>query len=997
MLEDILNKLGLSKENGVTFTSDKDWLEHSNLPKRIKNIIHEKIKPTAFYLFGDEPLILFFDNPESIEKVSKDCWNFNKSPVVFVTKNNQTHIYNGFSFLKQERKLEILTDKDNISDFEYFKLITGVTWKKYQQKLKDKTKVDDKLLEDIKVLRRKLISTNVSSKSANFLIGRIIFIRYLIDRKVVVKYQGNNRPFTNDDLIEILNSKRGTYQFFDYLEKEFNGNLFPVDSDELLQVSLDTLQNIKWFLQGISLNTGQYSLFDIYDFSIIPIELVSHIYEFFIGKSGQEDKGAYYTPLFLVDYIQKDTVSQYFKKNKSSYNCKVLDPACGSGIFLVETLRKIIHQYQDLNQDYEDDIVKYKKALRKLLKDNIFGIDNDENAVNVAIFSLYITLLDYLTPPDISSFKFPELINTNFFVDDFFNDKNMLTKKKFQFIIGNPPWGNLSKEQDSYISYIKKLQKEERLKNLISSKEIAQAFLIKVKDYTFEECAFIVTSKVLYNLNGDAFREYFLNNNSLRKVFELSSVRHYIFDKSNDKAVAPASILFFSKSKKNNTNDLINHISLKPNLFFNVFKLLVIEKYDVKNIPQCLFLKHDWLWKTLVYGNILDFQLIKRLKDEFDSIDEVVSNTDRFIRGQGLKLVDGDKKNESSELIGKPFLTTNKKNISPYFVSTPKELFNYDYVGYLPKKKALFEAPALLITGGTNKEFKSVSGISYSDCVFKSSLTAIKVIDDESISFLKAFMVILNSNFFSYYITSIGSSIGIEREETHDVEKWSTPFGSNTKLVKLATFIEEVEKQIHLKDFEDIEKQELKFHRIALEASIDDELLKVFNFNSQEISLFEYSQEITIPMIKRRETEKIFGRVEYKNILLNKYADVFIKHFNNIYGYENNFFEVEIWYSKFAIAVFFKIIKNPSENTNQIKWLNKSFDDILNKFSVLSFTKETDNLFIQKDIKGFEENSFYVIKPNEYKCWHEAVAHLDLGEFIEEIHKINDIENVKLQ
>lgn len=568
MLLNILNRLDLSDNNGITFTRAKGWKKHSPLPKRIKNILSEKIKPTAFFSFGDEPLILFFENPESIELISRNCWNFNKSPVVIVEKNNEISIYNGFSFLKDENRLEILTDSNNINDFEYFKLITGETWEKYSGLLKDKTKVDDRLLDDIKSLRYELISKNLSPKHANFLIGRIIFIRYLIDRKVLFKYNNVNRPLKNEDLINILSSKDDTYNFFKYLEQEFNGNLFPVENEELMQVTLDTLQNIQWFLKGIKLNTGQYSLFDIYDFSIIPIELVSNIYELFIGKSQQEDKGAYYTPLFLVDYIQKNTLVEYFKINKSIYNCKVLDPACGSGIFLVETLRKIIHQYQDLNPNFDDDIENYKKVLRNLLKDNIFGIDNDENAINVAVFSLYITLLDYLTPPDISDFKFPELIDKNFFVDDFFNENLKLKKINFQFIIGNPPWGNLSKEQNTYLEYVNNLESLNGKFNLVSSKEIAQAFLLRANEFSFEECAFIVTSKVLYNLNGKNFREFFLNQFSLRKVFELSSVRHYVFDKSNDKAVAPASILFFSKMTCNQKDNIICHISLKPNLFF---------------------------------------------------------------------------------------------------------------------------------------------------------------------------------------------------------------------------------------------------------------------------------------------------------------------------------------------------------------------------------------------------------------------------------------------
>ena len=76
--------------------------------------------------------------------------------------------------------------------------------------------------------------------------------------------------------------------------------------------------------------------------------------------------------------------------------------------------------------------------------EKIKSIDKDLNAVQVAIFSIYLTLLDYLDPPAIAEFKFPCLINENFFESDFFNEEtefNILFKDiKFDFIVGNPPW-----------------------------------------------------------------------------------------------------------------------------------------------------------------------------------------------------------------------------------------------------------------------------------------------------------------------------------------------------------------------------------------------------------------------------------------------------------------------------------------------------------------------------------------------------------------------------
>ena len=122
-------------------------------------------------------------------------------------------------------------------------------------------------------------------------------------------------------------------------------------------------------------------------FSIIPVEFISNVYEFFIGEENQAKKGAYYTPKFLVDYILAETVENYFNKNREQTNCKVLDPACGSGIFLVEALRRII-EHNKVTPETEN----FKTVLKNLAEENIFGIDHDEKCHQRSNFFLFILL-----------------------------------------------------------------------------------------------------------------------------------------------------------------------------------------------------------------------------------------------------------------------------------------------------------------------------------------------------------------------------------------------------------------------------------------------------------------------------------------------------------------------------------------------------------------------------------------------------------------------------
>ncbi|WP_028892249.1 N-6 DNA methylase [Tenacibaculum sp. 47A_GOM-205m] len=1015
-LKSLLEKLNLSNQEGIFFYNDIYNEKTDFLSVRIKEVFYNQLKPDAFFCINNEPLILFFDKNKErdLKRLEKQIWNLNQSPVVFINNGNEWVIKNGFKFLNEEGEKTLSTLSNNLSDFEYFEIITGKSWEKYQREYDQKNRVDSYLLKNIEDTRAYLTDEkqgNLNDKVANFLIGRVIFVRYLIDRDVELDKYGISKK---EDFYDILTDHKNTYSFFKQIKSDFNGNLFPlkykvddVDIYEEDQVSINHLSVISKLLKGTEIKTGQSSLFDIYDFSIIPVEFISNVYEKFIGIDNQANNGAYYTPLFLVDYIQKDTVSKYLRENPTKYNCKVLDPACGSGIFLVEAYRKIIAQYiknNPLNLDNDKEYEQYKEILKTLLTDNIFGIDKDENAISVAVFSLYITLLDHLKPKRIIGFQFPVLEDNNFFVADFFdinhNFNSIFSEKHFQFILGNPPWKSKGHppEKQMFEEYVENRKNTEKSKLEIVHREIAESFIVRVSDFSFDETAFIVVSKILYKTEKKGvFRNYFLNNFSIRKVVELSSVRHQVF---NSNAVAPATILFYKKEQDNEKlrNNVVEHISLKPNVFFGTFKLMVIEKYDIKKIAQKFFIDEDWAWKVFVYGNVLDYYLVKRLK-EYNTIGDVISNSDNFVVGQGLKFKDGNRKVDTSNFANFKFIgsldkrTTNYKNhIEPFYVKQNFSDWDKRQVGYFPDNPLIFESPTLLITGGVTKYFRALCAVLYENALFKSSLTAIKALSKEGVDELKGISAILNSSFFSYYMLSTGSSSGIEREETHDSEKWQIPFTSSREIVDTVSTIEELLKKSNeslLKD-NSIEVQIENYKR-----TLENMIIDLFAFSNQEKSLIDYTNNISIPLLLKGKEgvlkrKKIFRKIIFKESSLEDYAKIFISHFGKRFNSDGNYFEVEILYSNHTILMKFKIISKPSEYDNCIVWKNKDGKKLLKTIAKLHFENLSDNLYLQKDIKGFEEDYFYVAKPNQYKLWHTALAHLDLSEFINALNKSDE-------
>ncbi|HFU74959.1 MAG TPA: hypothetical protein ENK66_01805, partial [Arcobacter sp.] len=492
------------------------------------------------------------------------------------------------------------------------------------------------------------------------------------------------------------------------------------------------------------------SLFDIYNFSIIPIEFISNVYESFIGEEKQKKSGAYYTPTFLVDYILKYTVDEHFKENSESYNCKVLDPACGSGIFLVETLRKLINQYEKVTRK---EITSEK--IIELVKDNIYGIDYNKNALQISVFSLYLTMLDYQNPSDIEKFTFPSLLksdknkNPNFFENDFFDVdteyNDILKNKKLDFIIGNPPYGGSTIEKGSFVSEYIRVNKIS-----VGNRDIVQPFMMRVKDLVVEntKISFIVTSKVLYNLQTKEFRtKYFFNKFKVNHILELSSVRKEIFENAN----VPVTILFYEYSnEKEVLKNSINYISMKPTPYFEKLKFLLLSKSDFKKVNQYKLLEYDYLWRILVYGSYLDFNFIKRLKS-LRTIDDSIENPNDK---QGIT-VGGKDKNSTLEYLGMPHIQT--KNFKVFCIEkSPLEWEKK--IAHRKKSRSFFNTPSLLVSKGSSLSLDLKVGILQEDSIFTDSISAIKHKNQDD---LYGIMGMLSSSFFKYFIMNTGSSIGV--------------------------------------------------------------------------------------------------------------------------------------------------------------------------------------------------------------------------------------------
>ena len=962
----------------------------------------ELINPDAYYSFNSKPYILFFDlsyemDSQREDEIHKQVWSFDSAPVIFIIKKGDIEVYNAFYYQKERNRLERLSLDENeiVKQFSFWNVQSGSTWQWLQaEKYKDtinKKRVNQRLFDNIKAAREKLEETGLSISDANITILRLIFIRYLIDRGVGIKKEfiyGETIFERRKSLSELILNASRLSDFFEYLNDRFNGTLFKQKSFFRLKkeqgVFLSRIFDVRKDKLSPTLFEAYY--FDVFDFSIIPVEVISGIYESVIDDETKDKDSAVYTPPFLVDYMLEETVDK-FLKNKRKTECKIFDPACGSGIFLVQSYRRMVDEEIRKNRNSSVD----SGRLREIAENNLFGIDLNEQALLVASFSIYIAILDYKKPKEINTFKFPNLIGKNLFAANFFDTKHryneVLGDIDFDFILGNPPWKS-KKDDKVHTQYIED-------NNLTVGRwEIAQTFLLRSATFMSDttQSALIVTSTIFYNISSTTkiFKNNFLSNFYLDVFFDLSAVRRLVFES----AISPASIVIYRKAvaQKSLTN-IVHHYSIKSNIFLKYFRSLVIEKFDRKEILQKNFIDYDWMFKVALYGNTLDFALLRRINEVDLIVDDLIDEKEVF-RGDGI--LKGSPKEEPFKfLINKPVI--ENREVTPFYTSVTentRKLKRDDVYLESGRRIELFEGEHILLKAQTEKESEIV--VSYCDETVVFRHDTLGITSKTQPILIKTIYSYFISKLFTYFQFLQTSAWGIATRPAVRLEEYvAFPFVKADKetVNKLVSFVNTI-----LSPIKKHYQSDIKSESIPLLQNVIDELNTAVNglyeIKSMEKDLIDYVLDVSRYQFQESKQEKFLKKMHNNKPFLRRYSEVFFAELEGLYEGEN--LQAEIYSLNYFIAINFRMLSEKPSSEDRIKFI----DDVTDEAKVLSVLSDNisiwnltnsrnseNNIFIQKDIKGFENNSFYIIKPNEYKCWHRAMAWYDVAEIKEMIEK----------
>jgi hypothetical protein len=950
------------------FNPQKDFLCSPQLSKIGVDVAYESKKDKK--AIGAAAIYFKYLSESALDKdlpnLHRNIWNENKTEVFVVVSDNTTLLC--ASKYKPDQKTPRLCQIDsfdygiNTLGFEPAKLKPilkdlkenidfGFFWEYIRERIKDRKRnsVDYDLLLNLIKLKNDLDS-NLSRQKKYILIERCLFLKFLEDKDFL----------SPPSLLNILksNGSQKLIDRFDAVNNILNGNIFDETIFIQQEISKDTITKLHDFFTTDYRNR-QTKLFP-YKFDIIPVDLLSNIYEAFLKAKEQASSGIYYTPSNLVDLVLSETLVPMLKKTPKP-TC--LDFACGSGIFLVKSFKKIVER-NNCRADFE------KK--KNILKNCIWGVEKDPVATRITIFSLYLTLLDGENPEKTRSLiknnkiKFPKLLNKNILNNDtLFDELNFVNEdgKKinmFDVVIGNPPWGvNLFTD----IENNKKMKLPTKKQDVTIKTQSSQYFILKAKEFLKDNsvAGFISNNSNFLMSTAEPFRKQLLKDYMIRTIYELTHCNSILFNKRRIGELTlgadePAVVVIFAKNGRNNKCD-IKYISPSLDSLSKFLRMLVFKNSEIKHISQSLLLENDHLWRILAVGDMEDYRLIKKLQSQ------------RELKTEGLVGFEAAGLNEKYKILKDSKYYADMRCVMP-FVFLTDQIKGIPATGMKIREKSgglyydtgKFKNKKLLVKKFIEKDLRIRSVYDYVGYRFKNDLLGLLFDYD-----YRLILSLFNSSLVSYFLYFNSSQIGkgtYNMLYKNEIENVPIPMGNNIPNNYKKELINLTEKIL-----------EAGYTQPELVNRIDEIIFDIYHLKE-----FEKQRIRDFFNVRYRTGSSAFAKLEYLQEYVNRFRNVF-----SFILKEDRYLNAKGYISNSIGAGILFVLADIKDKKEKVELLN--LHDIrefiaVNKLRVNDSQKR--DILMQDKIKLYNEARFVIIKSNQFKDWTETEAIKDANEEIGE-------------
>lgn len=481
-------------------------------------------------------------------------------------------------------------------------------------------------------------------------------LRRLLLLMVLIKYLEDRRVFPNNgwfgrfhkgakNFFEVLKggNPEEVYSLLDLLERKFNGDVFSLHQEGRQRLTKEALTKFARLVEARTLDRQRY-LWEQFSFEHLPVEIISHLYQRFV-----EGHGTVYTPPFLAALLL-DHAMPYDKLTGKE---RILDPACGSGVFLVGAFRRLINLWRSQNNWQRPDV----ETLKEILKRSIYGIELDPSAIDLTAFSLSLAVCDALQPdviwPDL---KFDRLRDSNLFQADFFrilldsrHGKPTALDEGFNVVIGNPPFVSELTTPGKEADHLSGQEDSDR--GSVPDKQTAYLFLYQSLNVLRPDgrVCLIQPSGWLYNQQTQKFRNTIFRKHHVDTILDFTSIRN-LYDAD------PKTIAVSAYAGEPPEEHWIDHRTFRRTVCVHERICFELDHYDRHRVSQKQAETDPYVWRANLLGGGRLINISQRFRKMRTLADYV--NQQGWDYGEGFIVGKKGKRQPAPFLTGKPLLPT---------------------------------------------------------------------------------------------------------------------------------------------------------------------------------------------------------------------------------------------------------------------------------------------------------------------------------------------------
>jgi type I restriction-modification system DNA methylase subunit len=637
------------------------------------------------------------------------------------------------------------------------------------------------------------------------LVGRGLFARFIADRKIISDSDAVSICSSAQNIKSLFESPDMASETFAWLDRTFNGNLLPLidkngQSDAYKaffnKIGFTAASRICEELCKIMHRAvdGQLSLgWQRIRFQHVPADMLSQVYEHFAHKFQKkyaEQSSVHYTPRHIAQVLIDAAFSGLEIEDKS--RAKILDPAVGGGVFLVLAFKRLVQELWRKNNRRPN-----RSEIRKILNNQLCGLDINQEALRFSALSLYLTALELdPKPAPLSELRFDDLSTKSLLhVGEKSVSQSILNlgslspsltqslNNKFDIVIGNPPWTRLGDAGNQLTALVRRLAAErgvspqivEQLDNKGAVPDIP--FIWKAIEWAKPNGMIAYALHAQHLLfrqgNGAVMRRALFESIEITGIMNGSAIR-------SEKAIWPTITAPFcfllARNRKPREHSAFYYLSPLLETSINQNGRFRLDPQSAFAVEQQRAITSQYLFKALYRGTMLDLSIVECLTNNPNTLP--LADYWRKLKlknGEGFQVVEkkGDK-NSAIHLHGKKVLEHEDVNGYQLDISSLPD-FNYEFL-HRPRDRRIYDGPLVLFRESPKKERQSRGGLlAMTDVVYRKSFIGYSCATHPNGKLLARYLQLISySDVFIFVALMFSSKFGVERDsvQKEDVDQF---------------------------------------------------------------------------------------------------------------------------------------------------------------------------------------------------------------------------------